>query len=249
MQEESELENGKLDKIIESLDLLFTRVTDMGVTEQQMRKSVEGNSAAIEKQTQDHRFMAQQLEQHGKAVARLTLNQMRFQEDSSSDTECSLEESVQQSFPPTFQKKKKPHQHKEPQQHNPVSKYHMPKVFCPRFNGDNPVVWKDKCIDYFLLVNLPPEHWVQMAGLHFDDPAAQWLQVYKRHHKNPTWLQFVTAVEHKFGKNDYRKAWMPCWILSRLALSKSTSRNSRNCSSRFVCIMMDMGICFLLHSL
>jgi hypothetical protein len=24
-------------------------------------------------------------------------------------------------------------------------------VFCPKFNGDNPVIWKDKCVDYFFV--------------------------------------------------------------------------------------------------
>lgn len=82
----------------------------------------------------------------------------------------------------------------------------MPKVFCLKFNGDNPMIWKDKCIDYFLLVDLEPKHWVRMAAVHVTGPAEQWLQVYRRRYRDPTWLQFVLAVEDKFGKYDYRKA-------------------------------------------
>jgi hypothetical protein len=82
----------------------------------------------------------------------------------------------------------------------------MPKVFCPKFNGENPVIWKDKCVDYFLLVDLAPQHWVRMAAVHFEGAASQWLQVYRKKVRNPSWVQFVQAVEEKFGKDDYRKA-------------------------------------------
>jgi hypothetical protein len=82
----------------------------------------------------------------------------------------------------------------------------MPKVLCPKFNGENPVIWKDKCIDYFMLVDFKPKHWVRMAAIHFEGPAAQWLRVYRKKVPNPTWLQLVLDVEEKFGKDDYREA-------------------------------------------
>ena len=56
----------------------------------------------------------------------------------------------------------------------------MPKMSCPHFNGDNPIVWKHKYLNYFKLLDVPHEHWVSVASLHFDDPASQWLQVYKK---------------------------------------------------------------------
>jgi hypothetical protein len=98
-------------------------------------------------------------------------------------------------------KKKEDHntQHTLPRQH-------MPKVLCPKFNGENPVIWKDKCIDYFMLVDFKPKHWVRTAAIHFEGPAAQWLRVYRKKVPNPTWLQLVLDVEEKFGKDDYRKA-------------------------------------------
>jgi len=36
--------------------------------------------------------------------------------------------------------------------------------------------------------------------------AAQWLQVYKKKNKSNSWMQFVLAVEQKYGKDNYRKA-------------------------------------------
>lgn len=107
-----------------------------------------------------------------------------------------------------FHKEEKSAGHHKAQQSEPTSllKHHVPKVLCPKFNGENPVIWKDKGIDCFMLVDLEPKHWVRMAAVHFDGPAAQWLRVYRRKVPNPTWLQFVLAVENKFGKDDYRKA-------------------------------------------
>ena len=71
----------------------------------------------------------------------------------------------------------------------------MPKMSCPRFNGDNPVVWKDKCLDYFKLFDIPEHMWFTVASMNFDELAAQWLQVYKKQHKSTSWLKFVLAVE------------------------------------------------------
>jgi hypothetical protein len=87
-----------------------------------------------------------------------------------------------------------------------LPKSHVSKILCPKFTGENLAIWKDKCIDYFLLVDLEPKHWVRMAVVHFEGAAAQWLQVYRKRVRNPTWLDFVLVVEDKFGKDDYRKA-------------------------------------------
>lgn len=35
-------------------------------------------------------------------------------------------------------------------------------------------------MDYFELMDIPQHLWVKVAALHFDEPAAQWLQVYKK---------------------------------------------------------------------
>jgi hypothetical protein len=57
MQEDLESENKKLDHIQESLDLLFTRITDIGVAQQLMRKQIESNTKAMEQQAADQKFM------------------------------------------------------------------------------------------------------------------------------------------------------------------------------------------------
>lgn len=69
----------------------------------------------------------------------------------------------------------------------------------PRFDGTNPKIWKDKCMDYFTVFNLPAQSWVPTATMHFDDNAAKWLQVYKAQHPVSTWETFIAAVEQQFG--------------------------------------------------
>lgn len=45
-----------------------------------------------------------------------------------------------------------------------------------------------------------------MASLNMDGKSAKWLQVYKQKHGLLSWDSFITAVEAKFGDNDYREA-------------------------------------------
>jgi hypothetical protein len=82
----------------------------------------------------------------------------------------------------------------------------LPKLSFPKFNGENPRIWVDKCHDYFRIFNIPECLWTTAASLHMDDNAAKWLQVYKMKLGLGAWDVFVTAVDEKFGAYDYRKA-------------------------------------------
>lgn len=82
----------------------------------------------------------------------------------------------------------------------------IPKMTFTRFEGDNPRIWKDKCLEYFTLFDLPPSLWTSMASLNMDGRAAKWLQVYKQKNGLSSWDTFIQAVESKFGENDYREA-------------------------------------------
>jgi hypothetical protein len=76
----------------------------------------------------------------------------------------------------------------------------------PKFNEDNPHIWIHKCRDYFQIFNIPECLWVTAASLHMEENAGKWLQVYKLCSGLGSWLDFVTAVEDKFGAYDYRQA-------------------------------------------
>jgi hypothetical protein len=91
---------------------------------------------------------------------------------------------------------------------NEVKTHHnaLPKLSLPKFNGDNPRIWIDKCVDYFRIFNIPECMWTTAASLHMEDNATKWLQMHKIIVVLTDWLAFVAAVEQKFGAFDYRNA-------------------------------------------
>lgn len=94
MAEEAEKENGKLDQILESLDLLFSRLTDVGVQQTQMKQQIEKNTETVGQHTAEQQVMAKQIEETGKAVARLTLNQFKYEQQDTSDCDIVSEAST-----------------------------------------------------------------------------------------------------------------------------------------------------------
>jgi len=72
-------------------------------------------------------------------------------------------------------------------------------------DGDQPRIWKDKCLDYFRLFNVHPSLWLVSSTLHMDGNAALWLKAYRLRHEVNSWPVLMTAVEEKFGADDHRK--------------------------------------------
>ena len=95
----------------------------------------------------------------------------------------------------------------------------LPKLSFPRFDGSNPTIWKDKCVDYFTLCNIPETFWTTAAALHMDDNAAKWVQVYKQEHGLDSWSVFIEAIEQKFGAVDYRDALSTMFDLHQTAIA------------------------------
>jgi hypothetical protein len=48
--------------------------------------------------------------------------------------------------------------------------------------------------------------WATYASMNMDENAAKWVQMYKKRYGLGDWTSFITAVEKKFGDNDYRAA-------------------------------------------
>jgi uncharacterized phage infection (PIP) family protein YhgE len=80
MAEEADKENTKLDQILESLDLLFERVQDVGVQQQQMKQQLEMTTSTVNQHAAEQQLMAKQLAETDRAVAQLTINQLRFED-------------------------------------------------------------------------------------------------------------------------------------------------------------------------
>jgi hypothetical protein len=85
-----------------------------------------------------------------------------------------------------------------------ANKHHL-KMSFPRFDGDLPRIWKDKCLDYFKLFNVHPSLWLVSCTFHMDGNAALWLKSYRLRHEISTWPTLMSAVEEKFGADDHRR--------------------------------------------
>lgn len=57
--------------------------------------------------------------------------------------------------------------------------YKFSKVYFPKFDGDHPKVWKEKCEKYFFMYHAPIHLWIPLATNNFQGNASLWLQAYK----------------------------------------------------------------------
>jgi hypothetical protein len=52
----------------------------------------------------------------------------------------------------------------------------LPKMNFPKFESENPKLWQSRCETYFEMYGVDPEVQVRVATMHFEGPAARWLQ-------------------------------------------------------------------------
>lgn len=78
-----------------------------------------------------------------------------------------------------------------------------PKHDFPRFNGELPRLWIDRCRTYFDMYRTPMHNWVGTASLYMDGHAALWLHAYRQRHQITGWAQFCRELEEEFGQDEY----------------------------------------------
>jgi hypothetical protein len=64
---------------------------------------------------------------------------------------------------------------------HPIGKVPL-KMNFPKFDGQFPHIWRDKCQDYFRIYNIHPTMWLMAATLNLEGDAAHWFQAYKLKH-------------------------------------------------------------------
>jgi len=167
-----------------------------------MSAQIDLSAQIMDQVLRDHITLAKQLETTGQTVSRLT---QRFPTTDSGPTRPPFQSSMNASGSgePPF-----PHSspgfHGSGRDSSALPRHSVPKMAFPRFTGENPRIWKDKCLDYFHIFNIPESMWVTSASMNMDDNAAKWLQVYKLKHCLETWSEFMAAVEDQFGSYAYR---------------------------------------------
>lgn len=78
-----------------------------------------------------------------------------------------------------------------------------PKHNFPRFDGELPRVWLDRCLAYFELYRVPPLNWVATAALYVEGHAALWLRAFRQQHQVISWDMFRRAIEEEFGPEEF----------------------------------------------
>jgi len=196
MASSEERDSSRFDHVLESLDLLFAKVGQLDTTQQRMATQMDLGNQVMEQMLKDQQSLSKQVEATGQAIARFSSSDIRpsrRQDPSSSSGDIPAHRPFQSLLGGGGD-------------HSGGFRHGVPKMSFPKFTGVNPRIWKDKCLDYFHLFNVPEGFWATMASLNMDGQAAKWLQVYKLQVGLGSWHDLITAVETQFGSFDYRDA-------------------------------------------
>ena len=115
-------------------------------------------------------MIAKQVQANGQAVASLTLRHMEKEvvSDHSDDVSVIFEEE-EHDFQNVFATKKhefRPGSSKQPKQHEESLPHHsLPKIHFPKFDGSNPKIWFDNCVNYFTIYSIPERFKVTAATM------------------------------------------------------------------------------------
>jgi hypothetical protein len=209
MEETAKTDEARWDSVMDTVDLLFTKVKDLDTNEQRFKVKHDVSQKILEQLLKDQQILSKQMEETGKVVAQLRLQQMKSSEEeppSPTDSEDTVDNPFANHRPrPTGNRKH--FQGGNSDRPQGVEKLgnrgFLPKMNFPRFSGKDPGIWKVKCEDYFRLLDIPEIIWTTTTSLHMDDNAEKWMQVYKLQHGLGTWESFIQAVQAKFGAYDY----------------------------------------------
>ncbi|XP_026378571.1 uncharacterized protein LOC113273010 [Papaver somniferum] len=70
----------------------------------------------------------------------------------------------------------------------------VPKLDFPRFDGDNPRGWIQKCERYFWLHNIVESHRVDIAAIYLDGKADKWFLNFQVGRNRITWFEFAHGI-------------------------------------------------------
>jgi hypothetical protein len=74
----------------------------------------------------------------------------------------------------------------------------------PKFDGDNPKLWKTQCENYFEVFHVQPCLRTRFASLNFVQEAALWLQNHEaKVDRVENWDEMCSLVLNQFGRNKY----------------------------------------------
>jgi hypothetical protein len=177
------------ERVFQSLERLSKKLEAVDVVQQQLLGQADLAASVAEKAAEERTRMARQIEETGKAVATLRLQNMGRDLDSDnagrgdpghihrrgrtgegaraggSSRGLSSERRTEEAGWGDAERDQKNHA--------------LPKLSFPKFQGLEPGIWLAKCMDYFTIYRVPEMMWVTAASMHMEGNAARWLQVYR----------------------------------------------------------------------
>jgi hypothetical protein len=79
----------------------------------------------------------------------------------------------------------------------------LPKMNFPIFDPDHPKLWQSCCETYFYMYGVDQSVWVRVASMHFEGPAAQWLQSMNHRIRSATWTELYSWIHDRFGRDQH----------------------------------------------
>lgn len=88
---------------------------------------------------------------------------------------------------------------------NPTRSNHQPKMDFPKFDGDNPRLWRERSENYFALYSVQSELRTRFAALNFTGSAALWLQKIEADGRIEDWETLCRMVDFHFSRDKYQR--------------------------------------------
>jgi hypothetical protein len=86
MSKTAAADKDRWDEILEHIDMMSTRLNDMGITQQELKTEIKLSSSKVEQCCKEQKLIAQQVQANGQAVAQLILRQFEAEENISDST-------------------------------------------------------------------------------------------------------------------------------------------------------------------
>jgi hypothetical protein len=79
----------------------------------------------------------------------------------------------------------------------------LPKMNFPNFEGDHPKLWQFRFETYFDMYVVDPSVWVRLSSMHFEGPAACWLQLVHHRIRTTSWNELCSSIHEHFGRDQH----------------------------------------------
>jgi hypothetical protein len=79
----------------------------------------------------------------------------------------------------------------------------LPKMNFPKFENENPKLWQSHCETYFDMYGVDPEVWGHVVTMHFEGPAARWLQSINHRVHHASWKELCSWIHDQFGRDQH----------------------------------------------